>query len=42
MKLSENAKKSNEWRKYKQELEIKKETGKIFNIVHLAKIVLTS
>lgn len=41
-KLSENAKKSNEWRKYKQELEIQKETGKIFNIVHLAKIVLTS
>lgn len=41
-KRSENAKKSNEWRQYKQELEIQKENGEIFNTVHLAKIVLTS
>lgn len=41
-KLSENAQKSNEWRQEKQELEIQKETGKILNTVHLAKIVRTS
>lgn len=38
-KRSENETKSNEWRQYKQVLEIQKETGEIFYTVNLAKNV---